>query len=207
MVKYLVQKGYLILNKPCDEDMDCAREAPGTSDSVAATTSAVATSAPTDDSATLATSAVACTASSSPPEEEEETDSSETPSSDEKTRDSSRRSLVQQIHSTGTVREAMQAGGMYDKCPPESKLLVGFKKHLSGALQVQNCQQEVDDVSRFLRYMQPEGEPHLEFMTKTTDHGPHECPKQLGLVCSHYPQLHEEHNQVPAVRERERRVE
>ncbi|KAI4800254.1 hypothetical protein KUCAC02_013383 [Chaenocephalus aceratus] len=52
MVKYLIQNGYLILNKPCDEDMDCAREAPGTSDSVTATTSAVATSA------------VACTASS-----------------------------------------------------------------------------------------------------------------------------------------------
>ncbi|KAI4800246.1 hypothetical protein KUCAC02_013375 [Chaenocephalus aceratus] len=29
MVKYLIQNGYLILNKPCDEDMDCAREAPG----------------------------------------------------------------------------------------------------------------------------------------------------------------------------------
>ncbi|KAK5891617.1 hypothetical protein CgunFtcFv8_018848 [Champsocephalus gunnari] len=124
MVKYLIQNGYLILNKPFDEDMDCAREAHGTSDSVTATTSAVATSA------------VACTASSAPPEEEED-DSSETPSSDEKTRDSSRRS-----HSMGTVREAMQAGGMYEKCPPESKLLVGFKKHLSGALQVQNCQQE-----------------------------------------------------------------
>ncbi|KAI4800266.1 hypothetical protein KUCAC02_013395 [Chaenocephalus aceratus] len=52
MVKYLIQNGYLILNKPFDEDMDCAREAPGTSDSVTATTSAVATSA------------VACTASS-----------------------------------------------------------------------------------------------------------------------------------------------
>ncbi|KAI4800247.1 hypothetical protein KUCAC02_013376 [Chaenocephalus aceratus] len=52
MVKYLIQNGYLILNKPCDEDMDCAREAPGTSNSVTATTSAVATSA------------VACTASS-----------------------------------------------------------------------------------------------------------------------------------------------
>lgn len=85
MVKYLIQNGYLILNKPFDEDMDCAREAPGTSDSVTATTSAVATSA------------VACTASSSPPEEEE-TDSSETPSSDEKTRDSSRRRLVQQMY-------------------------------------------------------------------------------------------------------------
>ncbi|KAJ4921922.1 hypothetical protein JOQ06_022186 [Pogonophryne albipinna] len=63
----------------------------------------------------------------------------------------------------------MQAGGMYDKCPPESKLLVGFKNHLIGALQVQNCQQEVDNVSRFLRYMQPEGEPNLEFLTKTTE--------------------------------------
>ncbi|KAI4800248.1 hypothetical protein KUCAC02_013377 [Chaenocephalus aceratus] len=52
MVKYLIQNGYLILNKPFDEDMDCAREAPGTSDSVTAATSAVATSA------------VACTASS-----------------------------------------------------------------------------------------------------------------------------------------------
>ncbi|KAI4787188.1 hypothetical protein KUCAC02_036630 [Chaenocephalus aceratus] len=151
MVKYLVENGYLILNKPFDEDMDCAREAPGTSDSLTATTSAVATSA------------VACTASSAPPEEEED-DSSETPSSDEKTRDSSRRS-----HSMGSVRAAMQAGGMYEKCPPESKLLVGFKKHLSGALQVQNCQQEVDNVSRFLRYMQPEGEPNLEFLTKTTE--------------------------------------
>ncbi|KAI4800250.1 hypothetical protein KUCAC02_013379 [Chaenocephalus aceratus] len=45
MVKYLIQNGYLILNKPCDEDMDCAREAPGTSNSVTAATSAVATSA------------------------------------------------------------------------------------------------------------------------------------------------------------------
>ncbi|KAJ4921913.1 hypothetical protein JOQ06_022177 [Pogonophryne albipinna] len=72
-------------------------------------------------------------------------------------------------HSTPTVREAMQAGGMYDKCPPESKLLVGFKNHLIGALQVQNCQQEVDNVSRFLRYMQPKGEPNLEFLTKTTE--------------------------------------
>ncbi|KAJ4918927.1 hypothetical protein JOQ06_022198 [Pogonophryne albipinna] len=136
MVKYLIQNGYLILNKPFDEDMDCA---------------------------SVATSPVACTASSSP-QEEEETDSSETPSSDERTRDSSRRS-----HSTPTVREAMQAGVMYGKCPPESKLLVGFKNHLIGALQVQNCQQEVDNVSRFLRYMQPEGEPNLEFLTKTTE--------------------------------------
>ncbi|KAJ4925729.1 hypothetical protein JOQ06_018449 [Pogonophryne albipinna] len=151
MVKYLIQNGYLILNKPFDEDMDCACEAPGTSDSLTSTTSAVATSP------------VACTASSSP-QEEEETDSSETPSSDERTRDSSRRN-----HSTPTVREAMQAGGMYGKCPPESKLLVGFKDHLIGALQVQNCQQEVDNVSRFLRYMQPEGEPNLEFLTKTTE--------------------------------------
>ncbi|XP_034056694.1 uncharacterized protein LOC117536066 [Gymnodraco acuticeps] len=152
---------------PTDDSATLATSAVATSaptdDSVTATTSAVATSAPTDDSATLATSAVACTASSSP-QEEEETDSSETPSSDEMTRDSSRRR-----YSTGTVREAMQAGGMYEKCPPESKLLVGFKNHLIGALQVQNCQQAVDNVSRFLRYMQPEGEPNLEFLTKTTE--------------------------------------
>ncbi|KAK7879333.1 hypothetical protein WMY93_033890 [Mugilogobius chulae] len=44
-----------------------------------------------------------------------------------------------------------------------------FKQHLSAVLQIPNCQQEVDNVSRVLRYIQPTGEDiNLDFLDNTT---------------------------------------
>ncbi|KAK1876605.1 N-lysine methyltransferase KMT5A-A [Dissostichus eleginoides] len=160
MVKYFIERDFFILDKPCDEDMDCAGEA-STSCSAPATTSAAATSAPNDDSATVATSVGACTDSSSP----QGTESSDTPSSDEGTRVSSKKRRYQT-----TVREKMQAAGLYNKFPSDCKILLDFEKHLSTCLKVQNYQQEIDNVARFLRYIQPTGdEPNFDFLTNTTD--------------------------------------
>ncbi|KAK2813501.1 hypothetical protein Q5P01_000785 [Channa striata] len=65
----------------------------------------------------------------------------------------------------------MQQMGLYEKFPSETPILVEFKKYLVEHLEVPNCQQEVDNVSRMLRYMQPTGDRvNMDFLTETKDY-------------------------------------
>ncbi|XP_039598343.1 uncharacterized protein si:dkey-23a23.2 [Polypterus senegalus] len=74
---------------------------------------------------------------------------------------------------SSTVKVKMQKHGLHQKFPQECRLISGFKDHLINVLCVTNCQQEVDNVSRWLRYIQPEAvEPTLDFLhekVKATD--------------------------------------
>ncbi|XP_022535113.2 uncharacterized protein LOC111194629 [Astyanax mexicanus] len=64
----------------------------------------------------------------------------------------------------------MKEAGMYEKFSDDCPLLRDFKKYLRESLKVPNCQQEVDNVSRFLRFAQPSGdEPTLDFLTRSTE--------------------------------------
>lgn len=68
---------------------------------------------------------------------------------------------------TTSVRVKMTQMGLYEKFPAEEALLSDFKGYLINTLQVPNCQQEVDNVSRMLRYIQPSGdEVSLDFLLK-----------------------------------------
>ncbi|KAK2915691.1 hypothetical protein Q8A67_000065 [Cirrhinus molitorella] len=71
---------------------------------------------------------------------------------------------------TSSVRIQMKEAGLHDKFPARAKLLVAFKKYLVESKKVPNWQQEVENVSRFLRYLQPTGsEPSLDFLSKRTE--------------------------------------
>ncbi|KAK9535941.1 hypothetical protein VZT92_005775 [Zoarces viviparus] len=71
---------------------------------------------------------------------------------------------------TTKVRVKMQAAGLYKKFSGDAEVIKDFKKYLSVDLAVTNCQQEVDNVARFLRYMQPTGDvPTLDFLKKSTE--------------------------------------
>ncbi|XP_062305981.1 uncharacterized protein LOC134010129 [Osmerus eperlanus] len=68
------------------------------------------------------------------------------------------------------VRVKMQKAGLYSKFPEDATLISDFKMYLTDSLSVSNCQQEVDNVSRFLRYLQPRGdEPNLDFLKKSIE--------------------------------------
>uniref|UniRef100_A0A8D3CLM9 SET domain-containing protein n=2 Tax=Scophthalmus maximus TaxID=52904 RepID=A0A8D3CLM9_SCOMX len=68
------------------------------------------------------------------------------------------------------LRMKMKKMGLYAKFPPETALLAQFKDYLKNTLLVTKCQQEVDNVSRILRYIQPTGkEVHLDFLTKSKE--------------------------------------
>ncbi|XP_041834071.1 uncharacterized protein LOC121635075 [Melanotaenia boesemani] len=68
-----------------------------------------------------------------------------------------------------SLRVRMQEENLYAKFPPEASLLKKFKHHLESVLQIPNCQHEVDNVSRMLRYMQPTGnEVNLDFLQNTS---------------------------------------
>ncbi|XP_078791542.1 uncharacterized protein LOC144986865 isoform X2 [Oryzias latipes] len=96
-----------------------------------------------------------------------EDSSSDVPSQPEAERDPTRQRPPPQ--SSTTLRERMQQENLYAKFPPETPLLLEFKHHLSSILQIPNCQQEVDNVSRVLRYVQPTGDDiKLTFMDNTT---------------------------------------
>ncbi|XP_073701792.1 uncharacterized protein [Garra rufa] len=69
-----------------------------------------------------------------------------------------------------SMRTKLKKAGLHDKFPAQAKLLVGFKKYLTVSRRLPNWQQEVHNVSRFLRYMQPTGrEPSLDFLSKTAE--------------------------------------
>ncbi|XP_041832394.1 uncharacterized protein LOC121634055 [Melanotaenia boesemani] len=73
------------------------------------------------------------------------------------------------LHFSTPLRIRMQEENLYAKFPPEASVLQQFKNHLVSVLQIPNCQQEVDNVSRMLRYMQPTGnEVNFDFLQNTT---------------------------------------
>ncbi|XP_039598756.1 uncharacterized protein LOC120520504 [Polypterus senegalus] len=66
---------------------------------------------------------------------------------------------------TSTVRVQMEKHGLYQKFPENTRLISGFKDHLINMLHVPNCQQEVDNVTRYLKYVQPDDmEPTFDFL-------------------------------------------
>ncbi|KAK7926226.1 hypothetical protein WMY93_008536 [Mugilogobius chulae] len=70
---------------------------------------------------------------------------------------------------TTRLRARMQQKNLYAKFSTDNPLLQEFKQHLSAVLQIPNYQQEVDNVSRVLRYIQPTGEDiNLDFLDNTT---------------------------------------
>ncbi|KAK7926215.1 hypothetical protein WMY93_008525 [Mugilogobius chulae] len=70
---------------------------------------------------------------------------------------------------TTRLRARMQQKNLYAKFSTDNSLLQEFKQHLSAVLQIPNYQQEVDNVSRVLRYIQPTGEDiNLDFLDNTT---------------------------------------
>ncbi|XP_026209063.1 uncharacterized protein LOC113157682 isoform X1 [Anabas testudineus] len=72
--------------------------------------------------------------------------------------------------SWGRARCNMQQTGLYEKFNSDNPLLVEFKKYLVNHMEVPNCQQEVDNVSRMLRYIQPTGEEiDMDFLRKGTE--------------------------------------
>ncbi|XP_051527929.1 uncharacterized protein LOC127425713 [Myxocyprinus asiaticus] len=150
MVKELPKRGFFITNKPHDSDMVFDSDGDSITATIAATTSA-------------STSATA-TATSAPssPKGTDPRNASSSSSSDQETADPSwQRDLPA---STSSVWIKMKEGGLYQKFSGSVKLLVDFKKS------TRRLQQEVDNVSRFLRYLQPVGdEPALEFLTKSTE--------------------------------------
>ncbi|XP_059364909.1 uncharacterized protein si:dkey-23a23.2 [Carassius carassius] len=60
--------------------------------------------------------------------------------------------------------------GLLDKFPARAGLLVDFKNYLTMSKKVPNWKQEIDNVSRFLRYLHPtEIEPSLDFLSKSRE--------------------------------------
>ncbi|XP_063814060.1 uncharacterized protein LOC135054707 [Pseudophryne corroboree] len=57
---------------------------------------------------------------------------------------------------TVEIRKRMQDAGMYAKHSKRTPLLQNFKRHLKDTLDVRNCKQEVENVSRYLYFMDPQ---------------------------------------------------
>ncbi|RVE63434.1 hypothetical protein OJAV_G00136240 [Oryzias javanicus] len=96
-----------------------------------------------------------------------ESDPDENPSSDEPEMDATWQRPTPQFSTP--LRARMQQNNLYAKFPPENPLLLEFRHHLVNVMQISNCQQEVDNVARVLRYIQPSGdEINLDFIENTT---------------------------------------
>ncbi|XP_048022493.1 uncharacterized protein LOC125252888 [Megalobrama amblycephala] len=75
-----------------------------------------------------------------------------------------------QAQPSAGVRVKMMSMGLYQKFPAEEAMLQDFKGYLINTLQVPNCQQVIDNVSRMLRYIQPSGDKvTLDFLLKSTE--------------------------------------
>ncbi|ROJ64733.1 N-lysine methyltransferase KMT5A [Anabarilius grahami] len=96
---------------------------------------------------------------------------SEDSSSEGSTTDASDRTWQRdQVQPTTGVRVKMLNMGLYQKFPAEEPMLTDFKGYLINTLQVTNCQQVIDNVSRMLRYIQPTGDKvTLDFLLKSTE--------------------------------------
>ncbi|XP_041649782.1 uncharacterized protein LOC121513846 isoform X2 [Cheilinus undulatus] len=145
MVKALESRGTFVINKPHNW------------------AELVASTPPDSATPTLATASIPEAAgprASSP-------SSTESNSSGEPTRQS------ESEHHGGTsksVRMRMKEAGMYAKFPDRAPLIRDFKKYLKVSLKVRNCQEEVDNVNRFLKFVQDGGdEPTTAFLTLSTE--------------------------------------
>lgn len=136
MMKELLQRGFYVVNQPQERD-------------IAESTSADAASA--------------ATALTSPSPPANSSDPSPSTSADEGMSDPTRQRNPPQGNKS--VKLKMDTAGLYEKFPESTVLLRDFQKHLTESLKISNCQREVNNVSRFLRYVQPTGdEPTLEFL-------------------------------------------
>ncbi|XP_034549552.1 uncharacterized protein LOC117820035 [Notolabrus celidotus] len=143
----LLQRGCFVTNQPDELDMASAAEPPtaGTS----ASTAIPQPSAPTDSPVQSAPSSPSSSAGEGPSDPTRQRD---VPAP------------------TSSVRKNMVAAGLYEKFAETTALLLDFKKYLLETLKVPECQQEVDNVSRFLRYVQPTGdELTLDFLQKMVE--------------------------------------
>ncbi|KAM9778478.1 uncharacterized protein ACBT44_000259 isoform 2-T2 [Syngnathus typhle] len=144
LVKKLIERGFFILNKPHESDM------------VLEPADAASTSTATDAPGTSNSAGGWCCPPTLCKKERRSSDSD----SDNDTSDPSWKKDPS-ITSTSVKIE---------KKEPFSEtavLLVDFKNYLCDTLGVPNWQREVDNVLRFLRYLQPTGnEPTLEFLIK-----------------------------------------
>ncbi|XP_048011727.1 uncharacterized protein LOC125245171 isoform X2 [Megalobrama amblycephala] len=95
---------------------------------------------------------------------------SEDSSSEGSTTDPSDRTWQRdQAQPSAGVRVKMMNMGLYQKFPAEEAMLTDFNGYLINTLQVTNCQQ-IDNVSRMLRYIQPRGDKvTLDFLLKSTE--------------------------------------
>ncbi|XP_057214685.1 uncharacterized protein LOC130569212 isoform X2 [Triplophysa rosa] len=144
MVKELLRRGFFIKNQP--QESDVTLDPDDNSATTAPATTTMTTTAAAARSATSSTREADYSSSSCVSDEE-----------DGRTKSSS-------------VWMKMKGAGLHQKFPSQAKLLVDFKKYLTEALRVPHWQQQVDNVSRFLRYMQPTGdEPTLDFLSKSTE--------------------------------------
>ncbi|XP_062320472.1 uncharacterized protein LOC134022737 [Osmerus eperlanus] len=109
-----------------------------------------------DDTSATATICVG----TSPPSSPQGTDDRDLPSSD----------LDERTGEPSCVRGKMLKAGLYSKFPDNASLISDFKTYLTDSLSITNSQQEANNVSRFLRYLQPKGdEPNLDFLKKSKD--------------------------------------
>ncbi|XP_029013226.1 uncharacterized protein LOC114859332 [Betta splendens] len=157
LVRLLRENDFYVDNAPLSDDMenDDDGEVPTTS-GLSSSVNARGTSEGPAESATMPNDVPATTGSGS--EREEEDDSSD---------------LTWQnsaFHDYKGVRCIMQEMGLYEKFPTENATLQAFKQQLIEKFEYLNCQQEVDNVSRMLRFMQPKGEDiDYGFLTKSTE--------------------------------------
>ncbi|XP_070698571.1 uncharacterized protein [Pempheris klunzingeri] len=69
--------------------------------------------------------------------------------------------------SNTTVMFNMQNMGLYKKFPPEATVLTGFQSFI---VHIPNCQQQVDNASRMLRYLQPSGsDVSMDFLVRSAE--------------------------------------
>ncbi|XP_062417767.1 uncharacterized protein si:dkey-23a23.2 isoform X2 [Pungitius pungitius] len=144
LLEVFLKLGFLVENQPREADTD----------SIDASTS----------EATARSPAPTAAVSSEP-------DSGSSPSSsDEDAGTSDRTSQKDHPVVTTTVRFKIKDAGLYKKFSNDDELIVGFIKYLSNDRNVTNYKTKVDNVSRFLRFMQPTGDfATLDFLTKTTE--------------------------------------
>ncbi|XP_026231674.1 uncharacterized protein LOC113172859 [Anabas testudineus] len=148
LVRHLEENDFFISNKPEEADRVVLEQQPSTG-------VAVTREKPTVASETTKEAVE----DSSWSEHDEDNDASDDPTYQEPS-----------SASRGRARCNMLQMGLYEKFNSDNPLLVEFKKYLVNHMEVPNCKQEVDNVSRMLRYIQPTGEEiDMDFLRKGTE--------------------------------------
>ncbi|XP_029965743.1 uncharacterized protein LOC115401590 isoform X2 [Salarias fasciatus] len=147
LVKELQRRGFFILNAPMDVDLE--------------------------EFEARSSEQPSATAGPVPPAAEQAGEGSPAHTSEEEGSGSDDPTWQQATPNFSTsVRVRMQEENLYAKFPPETTELKKFKNHLVSVLETPNYQQEVDNVSRVLRYLQPTGDQvSLDFLDSTAPVG------------------------------------